>query len=161
MESKKQISSRPKATETDEGFSLSALLRGSFIGLAVMLIVSLIFIIIGASIAYSASDPGVFTLPLSLVSLYAGVFAGSFAAAKASGQNKLLIGFVFAALSLVVTLFIKLMLMGDNSTGISNSTTYLVGMVATAFLASLFASVKIVKRRRGTGRKSSFKKKRK
>lgn len=161
MESKKQINSRPKADGTDEGFSLSALLRGSFFGLAVMLIISLIFIFIGAFIAYSASDPGVFTLPLSLVSLYAGVFGGSFAAAKASGQNKLLIGFVFAALSLIVTLLIKLIIMRADSTGIANSTAYLVGMVATAFLASLLSSVKATKKRRTARKKFSPKKRRK
>lgn len=142
----------PQASAAKESFSPLCLIRSSLIGLAIMALSSLILLLVGAGVAYGNSDPAAFYLPLSVVALYIGMFAGGFGAARIAGENKLLTGLIYSALAFVLLFLLKLVLSGGNGESINGSGAFLTGALASAICGSLATAFR-------SGKKSPMKKK--
>ncbi|MBQ8207116.1 MAG: TIGR04086 family membrane protein [Clostridia bacterium] len=132
MESRKQSGANARrASAAKDDLGIMELIRSVLFGLAVMAISALVLLLIGTGIAYSNEDPAAFEMPLSLAALYISIFFGGFAAAKKSGQNKLLGGIIFTALAFLLIFLLKLIMSGRGE-DLNGSTYYLLGALGAS-----------------------------
>ena len=85
-------------------------LKNSFSGLAVFVIVGVILLSIACGVAYSSSDPDSLVMPMSLISLLPSMFAAGFVCVKKTGEAPLLCGTVCGGLITLCTMLLALLL---------------------------------------------------
>lgn len=141
MESRKQVGTRrSKAPSDDNSLGIHEICRAVLFGTFVMALSALALLLIGAGIAYSNKDPASIAKPLAFTSLYISMLVGGFAAAKRSGENKLLCGAIYTALAFLLLFILKLILAGKGGE-INGSTYYLLGVPFSAAAGVLLSSL--------------------
>ena len=92
-------------------------LRSSFWGLAVFVIVGIVLLSAVCGIAYSNTDPEELIMPLSLASLLPSMFVAGFACTKKTGEAPLLCGIVCGGVVTLFTMLLALLLRHATGSG--------------------------------------------